>query len=203
MAALAAERRRQRLIRRAITLGVAIIGVGFVIVLVSRLSDDGSSTVSSDTSTTLEPTATTVPAATGSAAGKPCVAVSEPLPPGAPEVAVEVGPPPATLLTKDLKVGTGAPVPAGSTVTVNYIGVSCSDGKVFDSSYGRGQPVTFGLNGVIKGWTDGIPGMNVGGQRLLGIPAAQAYGAQGNPGAGIAPDEPLWFVVEVMDVKAA
>ena len=44
--------------------------------------------------------------------------------------------------------------------------------------------------------------MNVGGQRLLGIPADQAYGAQGNP-AGIAPDEPLWFVVEVTDVKPA
>ena len=62
------------------------------------------------------------------------------------------------------------------TVTVNYIGVSCSTGKVFDSSYSPGQPVTFPLNQVIKGWTEGIPGMKVGGQRLLGIPPALAYG---------------------------
>jgi peptidylprolyl isomerase len=203
MAAQAAERRRQRLIRRAISLGVVIVGVGFVIVLVGRLSEGGSSDVaSSATTTTFAPTATSAAATvkTGSAAGKPCVAVSDPLPAGAPEVPVEVGPPPAALVTKDLKVGTGAPVPASATVTVNYIGVSCSTGKVFDSSYARGQTATFALSGVIKGWTDGIPGMNVGGQRLLGIPAAQAYGSQGHP-PDIAPDEPLWFVVEVTDVK--
>ncbi len=201
MAALAAERRRQRLIRRVITLGVAIIGVAFVIVLISRLSDDGSGTTS-NTSTTLGPTATTAPAATGSAAGKPCVPVSDPLPPGAPEIPVDVGPPPAALVTKDVTVGTGADVPAGSSVTVNYIGVACSTGTIFDFSYGK-EPITFSLTGVIKGWTDGIPGMKVGGKRVLGIPAAQAYGAQGNPRAGIAPDEPLWFVVEVLEVKPA
>lgn len=207
MAALAAERRRQRLIRRAIFLGVAIIGVGFVVVLVSRLSDGGSTDVASSvTTSTFVPTATSaVPAASASAAGKPCVAVSDPLPAGAPEVPVEVGPPPAVLLTQDIKVGTGADVPANSTVTANYIGVSCSTGKIFDSSYKGASPapVAFSLTGVIKGWTDGIPGMKVGGQRLLGIPAAQGYGAQGNPGAGIAPDEPLWFVVEITDVKPA
>ncbi len=202
MAALAAERRRQRLIRRIIWAGVAIIGVGFVIVLVNRLSDDDGSTVASSvTTTTFVPTATsTVATPTGSAAGKPCVPVADPLPAGAPEIPVEVGPPPAALVTKDLKVGTGAPVPAGATITVNYIGAACSTGKIFDSSYSRNQPATFPLSGVIKGWTDGIPGMNVGGQRLLGIPADQAYGAQGRP-PDIAPDEPLWFVVEVTEVK--
>ena len=183
MAALAAERRRQRLIRRVIWAGVAVIGVGFVIVLVSRLSDDDGSTVASSvTTTTFAPTATSAaPTATGSAAGKPCVAVADALPAGAPEIPVEVGPPPAALVTKDLKVGTGAPVPAGATVTVNYIGASCSTGKIFDSSYSRNQPATFALSGVIKGWTDGIPGMNVGGQRLLGIPADQAYGPRADP----------------------
>ena len=90
---------------------------------------------------------------------------------------VQVGPPPTTLVKQDLKEGTGAVVAAGDTVTVNYIGVACSTGKIFDSSYSRGQPATFGLGQVIKGWTDGIPGMKVGGQRLLGIPADQAYGA--------------------------
>ncbi|MDQ6724737.1 MAG: FKBP-type peptidyl-prolyl cis-trans isomerase [Actinomycetota bacterium] len=113
---------------------------------------------------------------------------------------VKVGPPPTALVKEDLKVGTGPVVAPGATVTVQYIGVACSTGKIFDSSYSRNQPATFPLSGVIKGWQDGIPGMNVGGQRLLGIPAAQAYGSAGHPPT-IAPDEPLWFVVEVTDTK--
>nr|MDQ6910003.1 FKBP-type peptidyl-prolyl cis-trans isomerase [Actinomycetota bacterium] len=117
-------------------------------------------------------------------------------------VRVKVGPPPAQLVKEDLKVGTGATVNPGETVTVNYIGATCTTGKIFDSSYSRNQPATFPLNQVIKGWTDGIPGMKVGGQRLLGIPAAQAYGTQGKPPT-IGPNEPLWFVVEVTDAKPA
>lgn len=151
----------------------------------------GSSKTSTSTSTTL---------AAGSAAGKPCVAVSDPLPAGAPDVPVKIGAPPTQLVSQDLKVGTGATVGANDTVTVNYIGVSCSTGKIFDSSYSRNQPATFPLSGVIKGWTDGIPNMKVGGQRLLGIPPDQGYGAEGQP-PDIAPDETLWFVVEVLDTK--
>ena len=108
---------------------------------------------------------------------------ADPLPAGAPNVPVQVGPPPTTLVKQDLVVGTGAEVQAGDTVTVNYIGVSCSTGKIFDSSYTRGQPATFSLDQVIPGWTQGIPGMKVGGQRLLGIPSDLAYGAQGSPAA--------------------
>jgi cyclophilin family peptidyl-prolyl cis-trans isomerase len=92
-------------------------------------------------------------------------------------------------------------VPKGATVTVQYIGVACSTGKIFDSSYSRGQPATFPLSGVIQGWTDGIPGMRVGGLRLLGIPSGEAYGSQGSPGA-IAPNEALWFVVQMVSVGA-
>jgi len=128
------------------------------------------------------------------------VPVADPLPAGAPEVPVKVGPPPTQLLSEDLKIGTGATVATKDTVTVNYIGVSCSTGKIFDSSYSRNQPATFPLTGVIKGWTDGIPNMKVGGQRLLGIPPDQAYGAQGRPPT-IGPSETLWFVVEVVDTK--
>lgn len=138
--------------------------------------------------------------AQGSAAGKPCVAVADPLPAGAPEVPVKVGAPPDKLVMEDLKPGTGAVIAPEATVTVNYIGVACSTGKIFDNSYERGQPATFALTGVIPGWTQGIPGMKVGGTRLLGIPSALAYGPQGQ-GADIAPDEPLWFVVEVLDAK--
>ena len=117
-------------------------------------------------------------------------------------VPVKVGPAPTTLVTEDLKPGAGPVVAAGQTLTVNYIGVSCSTGKVFDSSYGRGQPATFPLGQVIPGWQQGIPGMKVGGQRLLGIPSELGYGSRGS-GSNIAPGEALWFVVEVLDAKAA
>lgn len=158
-------------------------------------------TVTSTTSTASSTPSATSAAPVASAAGKPCVAVADPLPAGAPAVPVKVGPPPTQLVTQDLKDGTGAVVAAGATVTVNYIGVSCSTGKIFDTSYGA-TPVTFPLGQVIKGWQDGIPGMKVGGQRLLGIPPAEGYGTQGQ-GANIAPEETLWFVVEVTDTKAS
>ncbi len=157
----------------------------------------GSSATSEATSEATDP----APPALASAAGKPCVPVADALPPGAPSVPVRVGPPPTALVTQDLKEGTGAVVTADQTLSVNYIGVSCSTGKVFDSSYSRNQPATFPLSGVIPGWQQGIPGMKVGGQRLLGIPAALGYGDQGG-GSDIAPGETLWFVVEVLDAKA-
>ena len=113
---------------------------------------------------------------------------------------VDVGPPPTALVKKDLTVGTGAVVAAGATLSVDYIGVACSTGKIFDSSYSRGQPASFGLDGVIVGWKDGLPGMKVGGTRLLAIPPGQAYGSAGSP-PDIAPDETLWFVVHVISAK--
>jgi peptidylprolyl isomerase len=117
------------------------------------------------------------------------------LPAGAPDVPVEIGPAPTKLIVKDLKVGTGPVIPAGATITANYIGVACSTGTIFDSSYAHGGAIQFPLSNVIPGWTNGIPGMRVGGVRLLGIPADQAYGPS-SPGPGIAPDEALWFVVQ-------
>ena len=199
MAALAAERKRQQRIRWAITAGVGVVAAGFVFVLVNRLSDDKSTDVASSTSTTLTPGTTVAPIV--SVKGRPCVAVSEPLPAGAPAVPVKEGPPPTQLVAEDLAVGTGTVVNPGDTVTAKYIGVSCTTGQIFDSSYSRGPDGTqFSLKQVIKGWQDGIPGMAVGGQRLLGIPAEQAYGAQGRP-PDIAPDEPLWFVVDVVAVQ--
>lgn len=152
-------------------------------------------------STTLG-SSTTSEAPKASAAGKPCVPVADPLPAGAPAVPVKVGPPPTTLIMEDLKPGTGAVVATGATLTVNYIGVSCSTGKIFDSSYKTKQPATFPLGNVIPGWQKGLPGMKVGGQRLLGIPPEQGYGDSGQ-GSDIGPGETLWFVVEVLDAKAS
>jgi peptidylprolyl isomerase len=172
-AALARARaRRSRAIRAGV---IAVLAAGLVFYLSSRGGDDDSTDVATQGSTAAPP------ASGSSAAGRPCVAVADPLPAGAPAVPVKVGPPPTQLVKEDLKPGTGATVAPGSSVTVNYIGVACSTGKIFDSSYERNQPASFSLTGVIKGWTDGIPGMQVGGQRLLGIPPDQGYGERGSP----------------------
>ncbi len=191
--ALARARARRR---RAIRIGAGVVVALAVVFVLSRGGDDDSTDVATEGTTT-----TLAGDTIGSAAGKPCVPVADPLPAGAPEVPVKLGPPPAQLIKEDLTVGTGATVGANDTVTAHYIGVSCSTGTIFDSSYSRNQPTPFSLSGVIKGWTDGIPGMQVGGRRLLGIPPDQGYGAAGSP-PDISPDETLWFVVEIVDTKA-
>lgn len=137
--------------------------------------------------------------ASGSVAGQPCVALADPLPEGAPEFTIPEGPPPTELVIEDLVEGTGEEVPEGATIKANYVGVSCSTGKIFDDSYSRGEPTEFSLNGVIAGWTEGIPGMKVGGQRLLVIPPDQAYG-DSPPSPDIAPGETLVFLVEPTEV---
>jgi len=100
-----------------------------------------------------------------------------------------------TLQSQDTTVGTGDTVKAGDTVTVDYTGAVAATGIIFQSSLDSGQPATFGLNEVIKGWTDGIPGMKVGGTRRLLIPAAQAYGANPPAGSGIPVNADLVFDV--------
>ncbi len=100
----------------------------------------------------------------------------------------------------DLAVGTGAEVQAGATITANYTGAIASTGKIFESSYDSGQPVTFGLDQVIPGWTQGVPGMKEGGKRRLIIPAELAYGAQ-SPSPDIPPNSDLVFDIELISIK--
>lgn len=108
------------------------------------------------------------------------------------------------LIKKDLIAGTGQTALAGETVTVNYVGVLCKNGKEFDSSWSRGQPASFpltgGPNGVIQGWVEGIPGMKVDGRRELIIPANLAYGATGRAPT-IPPNSTLVFVVDLLSVS--
>jgi FKBP-type peptidyl-prolyl cis-trans isomerase len=102
---------------------------------------------------------------------------------------------------KVLKEGSG-PQPQGSdVVTVNYRG-TLIDGTEFDSSYKRGQPATFPLTGVIKGWTEGLQLMKVGSKYQLFIPSNLAYGER-QMGPDIGPDSTLTFEVELLDVKPA
>ncbi len=204
-----AARKRAARQRQAIIGGAVFAVLAAIVLIVNRGDDDqtvdaaATTTTSAAGSTATTGVPSTLPGTPESAAGKPCVARSQPLPEGAPEVDVEVGPPPTALVSKDLVVGTGAPVTAGATVTVNYIGVACSTGVIFDASYKTSPPapVTFALGQVIPGWQQGIPGMNVGGSRLLGIPPDLAYGDVGSPNGTFGPQETLWFVIEVVDAK--
>ncbi len=98
----------------------------------------------------------------------------------------------------DTKEGTGKEVKPGDTVTVDYTGALAADGTIFESSLDSGQPATFGLDGVIKGWTEGLPGMKEGGTRRLVIPAEMAYGASGQ--GSIPPNAPLVFDVTLIKV---
>lgn len=102
------------------------------------------------------------------------------------------------LLYRAITEGTGK-APAGtSTVRVHYEG-KLIDGKVFDSSYERGEPIEFGLDGVIPGWTEGLQLMKEGGKYELVIPSELAYGERG-AGKDIGPNETLFFTVELIKV---
>jgi len=101
----------------------------------------------------------------------------------------------------DLKTGTGSEAAPSSTITVNYTGAVAATGTIFQSSLDSGQPISFNLQGVIKGWTEGVPGMKVGGERRLLIPAAEAYGANPPVGSGIPPNADLVFDITLLGVK--
>jgi len=102
---------------------------------------------------------------------------------------------------KVLAPGKGKSPKASDTVTVNYRG-TLIDGTEFDSSYKRGQPASFPVNGVIKGWTEALQLMKEGSKWQLVIPANLAYGENGTPGGPIGPGAVLIFEVELMSIKA-
>lgn len=100
----------------------------------------------------------------------------------------------------DTTPGTGQEVKAGDTVTVDYTGAVASTGIIFQSSKDSGQPVSFSLSQVIAGWSQGIPGMKVGGTRRLLIPANLAYGANPPAGSGIPANADLVFDVTLYKI---
>jgi len=107
---------------------------------------------------------------------------------------------PSGLQYKVLTEGKGKSPKATDTVTVNYRG-TLLDGTEFDSSYKRGEPISFPLNRVIPGWTEGVQLMKEGAKYQFYIPANLAYGKQGTPGGPIGPDETLIFDVELIKVR--
>ena len=116
----------------------------------------------------------------------------------APTIGAPSGTPPTTLVTKDIIVGTGAEAVPTSTMTVHYTLMTWSNGALVESSWNSGSPATFPLANVIIGWQQGIPGMKVGGRRLLVIPPDIGYGASGS--GPIGPNETLIFVVDAIGV---
>ena len=98
--------------------------------------------------------------------------------------------------------GTGKSPNASDKVTVHYKG-TLLDGTEFDSSYKRGEPISFPLNGVIPGWTEGLQLMKVGGKTTFYIPQDLAYGARPNPGGPIPPFAALIFEVELIEIESA
>ncbi|MCU1481432.1 MAG: peptidylprolyl isomerase [Subtercola sp.] len=132
-------------------------------------------------------------------AGLPTVAIASD---GTPTVTIPSTPPPTTLQLETLKLGTGAKVGDGDTVTVQYQGVNWTTGKVFDQSWGS-QPATFPTSGVIKGFSAALVGQTVGSQVLVVIPPDQGYGAGGQASAGISGTDDLVFVIDILATAAA
>ena len=113
--------------------------------------------------------------------------------------------PPTKLIKKDIVVGTGATVKTGDQLTARYVGVAWGSNKQFDASWDRPEkeiPFTLAKGSVIDGWTEGLPGMKIGGRRMLIVPPAKGYGDQGQ-GTDIPAGETLVFIVDAKKTEKA
>lgn len=99
----------------------------------------------------------------------------------------------------DLEVGTGEEVRPGAAVKAHYTGALVKNGIIFQSSHDMGRSIAFGLDQVIQGWTEGVPGMKVGGTRRLVIPAHMAYGDT-SPAPNIPAGSDLVFDIDLVEV---
>jgi len=118
---------------------------------------------------------------------------------GTPTLTIPKTDPPTELGIEVLKKGDGEVVADGATVTVHYIGVNWTSGETFDSSWARGEPAAFATTGVIEGFGTGLVGQTVGSQVVIVIPPDLGYGPSGgSPDAGIAEDDTIVFVVDIL-----
>ena len=172
---------RKRLLTLAIMTSATLVVTGCT-------TDGGQKSIKQNGSETLSQpsnSASNLPLVTGAAGAAPTIAAPQ-------------GSAPTSLQISDVIVGSGATASASSTLTVHYTLMAWSTGKVVESSWTSGSPATFALSQVIPGWQQGMPGMKVGGRRLLVIPPDLGYGASG---AGpIGPNETLIFVVDLVAV---
>ena len=128
--------------------------------------------------------------------GQPTVAFD---PANGPKITVPKTPAPTALVVQNLVDGNGAEVKSGQTITVHYTGALWSDGSVFDSSWTRKSPATFGIGtgNVIPGWDKGLVGKKVGSRVLLVVPPADGYGDKAQ--AKIPANSTLVFVIDILD----
>lgn len=192
------KQRRRNTIVAIVMVGLILLGTGtWAVVAYAFGGNDNKSVLAVAT-----PTPT--PAPTAVAAPTKCAKIT-PNPPkkGQPTIPDVSGAAPKQLVKKDVKVGTGPAAKTGSKVSVTYIGVSCSDGKVFDASYLHGgtpfEVSPLGSAQVIQGWNTGLIGVRAGGVRELVIPPDLGYGPQGQ--GSIKPNEVLIFLITVKSVK--
>jgi peptidylprolyl isomerase len=164
----------------------AIRRVGVLLVAVALVA--GCSSTSSSGSATSSKTTTDLAAVkvAGAAGATPTLTVPKPF-------AV------AKTTRRLITTGTGNVVKAGQRITIDYLGVNGTDGKTFDSSYGKSDRATFTLDDkqIIKGMITGLAGTTVGSRVLIAIPPVDGYGTTGEPAAGIGPTDTLLFVVDV------
>lgn len=163
------------------------------VVLLGACSSDSDSADSSTTTTAKSQSTDTAAGNSTSDASSGFLAAAEER--GKPTL--EATDPVTELVIVDDVVGTGEAVQPGDTVTVHYVGAAATTGEEFDSSWSRGEPISFGLDQVIAGWGTGLVGMKEGGRRTLIIPADQAYG-----NGGPAPGDSLVFTVDLISIDS-
>src|SRR4051812_32334470 len=200
----AKQRRRNTIIGASVGTVAVIVGIVLLAVNLSGSDKDKTSALATSPTPNVSPTASTSPTPPPAAPTK-CAAI-KPNPPakGQPKIPDVSGKAPTKLVVKDVKVGSGRAARKGDTVSVLYIGASCSDGSIFDASYKHGNQVfpvkNLGQAQVIAGWNKGLIGVKPGGIRELVIPASLGYGPVGQP--PIKPNETLIFLITVKSVKA-
>ncbi len=167
---------------------MALTACGSAVVPSSVAQTPGCPTALPDSAATPE---WTLPGATGSVAVTGSTETTAPL--------VSVTPPFTVTETQvhTLQTGTGPVVADTATVSVCYMGVNGRDGSVFDSSYQRGAPVEFPLDGVVPGFQKAIAGQNVGSTVAVAMTSADGY-PSGQPGAGILPGDSLIFAIKIL-----
>jgi peptidylprolyl isomerase len=204
---LRARRRRRNTIIGASAGTAAVIAGAIALGFVVFGGDDDKVNAGAQPTATATPTPTVSTSAAPAPTGPPkrCAPIA-PNPPakGQPRVPPVTGKVPGKLTVHDVKKGHGRAAAKGDTLSVTYIGISCSTGEVFDASYKNGgQPfevTPLGQASVIQGWNQGLIGVRTGGVRELVIPPALGYGPTGS--GPIKPYEELIFLVTVKSVKA-
>jgi peptidylprolyl isomerase len=149
--------------------------------------DSGGSAGTTAAAATTAATDSGLPVVTGDLSSKPTIEI--------PDTA-----PPTDLVVKVLQEGDGAPVAKGDVIEAHYVGQVWKDGTQFDASWDRGQPAQFpvGVGRLIKAWDEGLVGVPYGSRVLVIAPPDYGYGAGGNAQAGIAGDDTLVFVVDLV-----